>query len=136
MLVLLAFVAMMTYFVVRSVQTPLDLVTEKYYEAEIKYQDRIDDISNEKQMKDKVEIGLNNQQVEIQFPENIQSSDVKGKVKFYYAADSKKDKEFELDVKTGNKQLIDVSTLRGAYSIQIDWKYLDKTYYNEKKLFL
>ena len=39
---LIAFVGMLTYFAVRSVNTPLDLVTEKYYEEELKFQDKID----------------------------------------------------------------------------------------------
>lgn len=136
MLVLLAFIGMMTYFVVRSVQTPLDLVTEKYYEEEIQYQTRIEKISNDKKMVDKVVIGVKDQQLQITFPASIQKSEVGGNVKLYYAADQKKDQSFKIDIQEGNTQQIDVSKLSGAYSIQVDWTYKDKSYYTEQKLFL
>jgi hypothetical protein len=136
MIVLVAFIAMMTYFAVRSIQTPLDLVTEKYYDEEVKYQTRIDNISNDKQLTDKVKIGIENEHIQISFPTSIQSANVDGKIKLYYAADRNKDQEFKLNITENNMQRIDVSTLKGAYSVQIDWTYLDKSYYTEQKLFL
>ena len=56
MLLLLAFISMLMYFTIRSVNAPLPLVTEKYYEEEIKYQDKIDKISNSKTMNQQIDI--------------------------------------------------------------------------------
>ncbi len=136
MIVLLAFIAMMTYFAVRSIQTPLDLVTDKYYEEEVKYQTRIDHISNDKQMADNVKIRVENEYLQIIFPASILADRVNGTIKLYYAADRRKDQEFKLSIHEVNTQRIDVSKLNGAYSVQIEWSYLNKTYYTEQKLFL
>ena len=135
MLVLLAFVAMMMYFAVRSVRTPLDLVTEKYYEAELKYQDRIDQISNEQQLREKVKISVIDRMLTIEFPAAVVGAEVKGVVRLYYPADQHKDREVPLNLQGGNVQKIDVSALQGAYSIQVDWQYQDKSYYSEQKMF-
>lgn len=135
MLVLLAFVSMMVYFAVRSVQTPLDLVTEKYYEAELKYQDRIDQISNDQQLTEKVKISVVDRMLHIEFPSTVKGQEVKGVVKMYYPADQRKDREIPLNLQGSNAQQIDVSALQGAYSIQVDWTYLDKSFYTEQKMF-
>jgi len=134
-LVLVAFVAMMMYFAVRSIRTPLDLVTEKYYEAELKYQDRINQISNEQSLKEKVKISLADRTLHIVFPTEVKGPEVKGVVRMYYPADQHKDREVPIEVNEGNMQQIDVSALQGAYSIQVDWTYLDKAYYTEQKMF-
>lgn len=135
MLVLVAFVSMMIYFAVRSVKTSLPLVTEKYYEEEIKYQDKINKQQNESSLEQKLVISTQNNKLFITVPETYQASSVTGNVKLYFPADEKKDKEIPLNIVNGNIQEIDVTGLKGLYTVQVDWNYESKDYFTEKKIF-
>lgn len=135
MLVLVAFVSMMIYFAVRSVKTSLPLVTEKYYEEEIKYQDKINKQQNESSLEQKLVISSQNNKLLITVPETYQASSVTGNVKLYFPADEKKDKEIPLNIVNGNIQEIDVTGLKGLYTVQVDWNYESKDYFTEKKIF-
>ena len=135
MLVLIAFVSMMVYFAVRSVKTSLPLVTEKYYEEEIKYQDKIDKQQNEISLNDKLAISTQDNKLMITLPETYKASAVTGNVKLYFAADEKKDKDIPLNIVNGNAQEIDVTGIKGLYTVQVDWSYESKNYFTEKKIF-
>lgn len=133
-LVLAAFVSMMMYFAVRSVNTPLELVTEKYYEAEINYQDRLNDMYNVQALENKPEVKAVNNQLLIHFPKSILVES--GKVNLYYAANSAYDIEFPLQLNEQKEQAINLDGRRGAYRIQLSWTADGKNYFNETKLFL
>jgi hypothetical protein len=134
LLVLAAFIAMMTYFAVRSVNAPLELVTEKYYEAEIKYQDRINDITNANNLSIKPRITAQQGKLHVQFPPECKS--ITGTLNLYYAANSQYDKSFPIRVNASNQFDVDIQQRSGAYSIQLDWEENGTHYFTEEKLFL
>ena len=134
LLVLAAFVSMMVYFAVRSVNTPLELVTEKYYEAEINYQERLNDMNNVKALENKPEVKTLNGQLHIQFPASILVES--GKVNLYYAANSAQDLELPLQLNAQQNQIIELKDRHGAYRIQLSWTAAGKNYFTETKLFL
>lgn len=134
-LVLVAFVGMMMYFAVRSIQAPLDLVTEKYYEEELRYQDRIEQENNAQRLSEPVKVSLREGIVQIDFPASLNAVEIEGKVRMYCPSSKNRDREFPIRLDSGKQQRIDVSALRGAYSVQVDWKYRDQSYYAEQKLF-
>lgn len=134
LLVLAAFVSMMVYFAVRSVNTPLELVTEKYYEAEINYQDRLNDMKNAQALEYKPVVKAVNKKLLIQFPQSIHVES--GKLNLYYAANSAKDLELPLQLNEKKEQVIELNDRQGAYRVQISWTAQGKSYFNETKLFL
>jgi hypothetical protein len=134
LLVLAAFIAMMTYFAVRSVNAPLELVTEKYYEAEIKYQDRINDITNANNLLIKPRITAHQGKLHVQFPPK--SNRITGTLNLYYAANSLYDKSFPIHVNASNQFDVDIQHRSGAYRIQLDWEENGTHYFTEEKLFL
>lgn len=134
-LVLTAFVGMMVFFAVRSIQAPLDLVTEKYYEEELHYQDRIEQIANGKELAEPVRVSLQAGMVQIDFPPTLNAAGIQGKVRLYCPSGKRRDREYPISLVNGLSQQIDVSGLKGAYSVQVDWNYQDRSYYAEHKLF-
>lgn len=134
MFVLAAFVSMMMYFAVRSVNTPLELVTEKYYEAEINYQQRLNEMNNVQALENIPEVKAVNNQLFIRFPQSIPVKS--GKVNLYYAANSAYDIEFPLQLNEQKEQAINLDGRSGAYRIQLSWTADGKNYFNETKLFL
>lgn len=131
---LIAFVGMLTYFAVRSVNTPLDLVTEKYYEEELKFQDKIDQKTNSTALEKTVAIETNGGMMQVLFPKEL--SQISGDIKLYFAADKSKDQSIAIQTNADNGQTVDISKLHGAYTVQIHWNSSGVKYYTEKKLFL
>ena len=134
MLVLALFVAMMIYFAVRSVNTPLELVTDKYYEAEINYQDRINNTDNALALDEQPRVSTKDGYLIVQFPASMK--DANGTLKFYFAANSAQDKEYPIRLDANGTQQIDISKRHGAYRIQLSWTHDGKAYFSESKLFL
>lgn len=134
LLTLLAFVGMLTYFAVRSVNTPIDLVTEKYYEEELKFQDKIVEKANNTNLAQAVDIEAKEGMINILFPKSCQN--ITGDLELYFAADKSKDKKFEIKPNQENRQSIDISNLSGLYTLQINWKSGGVKFYTEKKIFL
>lgn len=134
MLVLLAFIGLMVYLIVRSSRASLPLVTEKYYEAELKYQDQIDKEHNEKTLVNKLEIDTLANKLKIILPTDFNVNEVSGNIKFYFPADDSKDKNLPLVFAENNIQEIDIKDLKGNYTIQVEWSYQGKSYYKEKKI--
>ncbi|MBL7765997.1 MAG: FixH family protein [Chitinophagaceae bacterium] len=136
MLTLTAFVGLMVYFAVRSVNTRIDLVTEQYYEAELDYQTRINNTSNNDTLSQKIKIESVNEKIRLVFPSYLQPKDVSGKITMYYAADRQRDKDFTVSLNEQGMQEIQTPGMRGAYTLLLDWKYQNQSYYSEQKIFL
>lgn len=135
MLLLLAFISMLMYFTIRSVNAPLPLVTEKYYEEELKYQDKIEKLSNAEKMKQQIDITASEGKLKIKVPDSLNVSEIKGNVKMYYPADEKRDRNIPLSIASGNTQEIDLEGIKGNYTIEVDWTYGDHHFLTEKKIF-
>ncbi|MBK7764515.1 MAG: FixH family protein [Bacteroidetes bacterium] len=136
MLVLILFIAMLSFMVWRSSKAKLDLVTDNYYEEELKYQDRIEHTANNDDLQEQVNIEKLEDNLIISFPDNISIQEVSGKVNLYFAANKANDKSFDLLLDQNHKQRIDIDNRSGNYTIQISWQYQNKTYFTEKKIFL
>ncbi len=134
MLVLTAFVAMLVYFAVKSSKAQLDLVTEKYYEEELKFQERIDKHNNENALTESVAISTDNGKLIIKFPQSDTSQSI-GFIKLYCPSNSKNDAQIPLQLNTEGEQYIDISDRKGMYAIQVDWTQNNTSYFKEKKLF-
>lgn len=134
MLALVLFIGMLSYMVYRSNKVQLDLVTDKYYEEEIRYQHRIDDRANADQLQHEVIIKKKEKDLRIAFPAGMEKDKIKGKVGFYFAADKNKDKEIALSPDDSLQQNISIAGMRGLYAIQVSWQYKGKSFYTEKKI--
>lgn len=135
MLVLVAFIAMLTYFVVKSSRANLDLVSEKYYEEEVNYQQRIDNTTNAKALNNDVQMNVENGFLVVRFPSQLSSKSISGNLKMYSPVGKKNDKSFAVN-STNGEYKIDVSQIQGKYSLQLDWTCEQQNYYSEQKIFL
>ena len=135
MLVLIAFISMMTYFVVKSSHQNLDLVSEKYYEEEIDYQNKINHISNSKALIADVNFEVINGILFLHFPLEFANKNITGNLKMYYAPNKNGDQIIFVNSSNGVFQ-VDVNKLKGRYSLQLDWACDNQNYFSEKKITL
>ena len=132
----LSFMAAMIFVVIRSKSYDHSLVMENYYEEDLKYQKRYDEISNA--LKDSTfhyHYLPNEQKLEIKF--SNQKNIIKGKLLFYRPSNSKLD--FELPLKLNADQTMEISTKNlalGRWRVKCNWKTGAKEYFKEIDLSL
>lgn len=118
--------------VVMSSRQKVDLVMENYYEEELTFQKKIDKIERTKSLTQPLLWGVNQEGVQLQFPENMNGKKIAGKVKFYCPSDNRKDKEFTINPVADLSQLIPATQLApGRYKLQVEWQADSDTYWNE-----
>ena len=125
------FIAFILYFVVNMIGNDKydhDLVTEEYYEQELKFQDEIDKLKNAKTLKQDITYNKTNEGLVIVFPNDLNIEDIKGKVFLYRP--SNKQLDFETSISLSKPQLLipDERLVDGRWNIIVDWQYNGKSY--------
>lgn len=120
--------------VYKSVTKNIDLVTDNYYEKELKYQEQIDKINNTNRLTEKLKIDFDGSNVLITYP-NLPGKLITGEISFYKPSDAKSD--FKIPVSAGNemKQVIEAAKLsKGMWKVQVNWAMDGSEYFNEEKI--
>ena len=133
---MILFVGVIATMVYVSVNTEFSLVADNYYEQELAYDDQIARIRNFEALAAQPEFTFNRaeQQIKLQFSEELVSAIKEGKVVFFRASGAKHDKVFELNFDEDNVFTTDVSKfLIGAWSLQLSFTDGAKEYYKEIK---
>ncbi|MGB0368633.1 MAG: FixH family protein [Flavobacteriales bacterium] len=127
-----SFVVFMLGMVTLAFQQDFDLVADDYYEQEIAYQGRIDQMNNAAEDRQKVAVTSNGESVQLAF--GATATDVS--VHFFRPSDDTMD--FLLEEENVELALnVPISRFRkGKYLVKIEWKLNGKTYYQEEGLFL
>ena len=130
-LAFIGFIGFILYFVIiASTDQKADhnLVTDEYYQEELKYQEEIDAQTNANSLNGKFEFKQTDEGLKIEIPENIRQHNTEGTVSFYRP--SNKQLDFDLSISLSNPHLLipDNRLLGGRWDIKIRWKHLDKDY--------
>ena len=123
------FVAIIITMVVVSMKQDVFLVSEDYYDKEVKYQTQIDKMQLTSDEKAIVVISKNTDHVQFDF------SDVpeKGEILFFRPSDATKD--FKVAVMKEKRQSLSKTNLeKGYWKMKISWSANGKDYYTEKSV--
>jgi hypothetical protein len=113
----------------------VQLVTENYYEKDLKYQQQIDKMNRTAALDEKTEIKFDGSIVEIIFPESFKYQNISGEVYFYRPSDKKKDFILPLSLSSELKQIIPVTRIdKGFWRIKLSWSSDGSEYYNERAI--
>ena len=121
--------------VYKSMTKNIDLVSNNYYEKELKYQEQINKINNTKTLKQGIKIESNGSAVIITYPG--ESNKVTGEISFYKPSDAKND--FKMNIESGSdlKQVISTEKLtKGLWKVKISWAMDGIDYFNEEKIMI
>jgi nitrogen fixation protein FixH len=134
---ILCFMGFILYFVITmsvNKEYSHDLVTEKYYQQELKYQDQIEAEKNSQTLDENISIKHTADGVIVSFPKNIDYKSIKGKVFLYRP--SNKQLDFEIPISISSKYLLvpEKRLLDGRWNINIFWKYKNKDYLFKEEL--
>jgi len=129
---IIAFVGFILYFVITMTtnnQYDHDLVTEKYYEKELSYQEKINASKNAQNLSEKIKLDKIVDGLMIKFPKELHGKSLKGKVFLYRPSDKQKDFEVSLSNIQNYLLVPDNRLLGGRWNISIEFASEDKNYF-------
>lgn len=121
--------------VYKSMTKNIDLVSQNYYEKELKYQEQINKINNTNSLQEGLIIEYNGNQIIINYPAD--KNNISGEISFYKPSDAKDD--FKVNVEPGSdmKQVFITEKLtKGLWKVQVNWVMDGKDYFNEEKVMI
>lgn len=127
-----SFVVFILFLVYMAVMQDFDLVADNYYEQEIAYQERIDQITNAKGDGQKVIISRGDEGYELSFSEKAEAV----KVHFFRPSDDTKDVLLEEASVESVMAVPSSQLIAGKYLVKVEWKANGKTYFQEENLFV
>jgi hypothetical protein len=131
----IVFALIMAYIVIFPFNQKVELVTDNYYEKEIKYQEQIDKQERTALLSESLSVTNDLKELKITFPPSYQN--VTGEILFYRPADAKKDFSLPISADSSGSQLIDISPLiPGYWKIKILWSMNGTHYYYEKNIMI
>ena len=136
-IVLVLFIAFIGNLVYKSSQVRIDLVSENYYDKEIKYQEQIEREKNSMSLQHDIHIIKNPDFVEIVYPLDFVGSQITGNIQFFKPDDASQD--YMLDIRSSdlNSQIINTRAFKsGWWEIKINWTYRNTDYYKTEKILL
>ena len=134
---IIAFIAFIMYFVITMSTDNTyshDLVTDKYYQEELNYQQEIDAEKNAKSLKEKVTIEKNSKGLKINFPENFIPKNIKGKVFLYRPSNKQLDFEIPISISKSYLLVPEQRLVDGRWNMKIFWKHKNTNYLIKKEL--
>jgi hypothetical protein len=129
------FVALIAFLVVSSMRQNVDLVAEDYYQQELQYQNRIDQTDAAMKSGYSPAIVVNDNQVNIVFPDTVRSLGITGEVVFYRPNNKALDytEKISLD-NAGKMSIAKTKFASGMYQAKVMWKSADQDYYYESTI--
>lgn len=135
--VYIAFVLIRLVIIAVSEKNSVDLVSDDYYEREVRYEQQMRAISHTQSLPESLRFSLINKNVRIVFPEYFRNRRVDGTILFFRPSDTKQDIKIPLRLNDSLQQDISVANLMNGYwKIQIDWKSDTTQFFQEFPLYL
>ncbi|WP_024742272.1 FixH family protein [Tenacibaculum maritimum] len=133
---IIGFIAFIMYFVI-TMSTGKDynhdLVSDKYYQKELEYQNNINAAKNAQALKERIKIKKTLEGIRIFFPASFKLEDIQGKVFLYRP--SNKQLDFEIPISFSKPYLLvpENRLLDGRWNITVSWNYKNKDYLYQKE---
>ena len=136
MLVYLAFIVGILILVYKSSSEKVDLVTENYYQQELKYEQKIDQAERAQSLSSPLRYEVNKNEISIFFPEEMKDKNISTEILLYYPADESKDSVYNLETSSGKLTIVLPEKDKGMYELKMDWKVDTTKYYSEHKVLI
>jgi nitrogen fixation protein FixH len=131
------FISFLITALVASRRQNHNMVSEKYYDLDLHYQQRMNAKNNIAANTEKIILTLKPGEENAFLTIIDREANPVGTVKLYRPSDNKKDTQLNLTLDSNGKMLIPVGKLdKGRWIIIVDWKENETPYYKEFNIFL
>ncbi len=115
-----------------SVSTDVDLVTEDYYEKELKYQQHIDLVKSTTALEQNIALEITPSSIIFRYPNLGSPSDYSGTVYFFRPSDQRGDFQQNITLDSAYSQTFSLTSMKqGFWRAKIFWTVNNKEYYTE-----
>lgn len=129
----ISFVALIGFMVTLCLKQNIELVSEDYYERELVFQDKINEMNNANALPENLSHLILPEGVQIQFPALFKNKKVSGEILFFRPADKSKDYSIPIQLNSDAEQVIDAKYLsKGMYKMKVSWSADDISYFTEE----
>lgn len=111
-----------------------DMVTENYYNQELEFEKEMNKQKNAQNLEEDIAWRHADDGLVISFPENMNPSDITGKVFLYRPSNKQLDFEIAISLSDHNLLIPDKSLLGGRWNIKVDWQYKGDSYIFKKDI--
>lgn len=129
-LVFVGFVVLVIAMVIFSMKQEFHMVEENYYEEEIAYQGKMEEIRNGNNWKGVISVKQEDGNLALQFEG---AEKVKGKIQFYRPADA----DLDFFVPISEEINIPIEKFKaGNWKVSFNWEADEKKYFKEEQIFI
>ena len=114
-----------------------DLITANYYEEEIKFQGRLDQLNRAAQLSEQVRITYDSarQSISISLPTGQLAAQTVGRIQLYRPSATGLDRMVQLQLDDNGLQTLDAAALLpGLWKIRVQWTAQSQDYFTDKSL--
>jgi hypothetical protein len=131
------FVLLIAAMVAIAMSNRVDLVTDKYYDRGIAYQERINSLRRTAARDEKALVSISPEELTIKFPRRRRDAALAGTITMYRPADKTRDVVLRVNADNTGVQHIGTRLLdRGLWKLQISWHEGDQDYYTEQPVMI
>ena len=133
----IAFISFIMYFVIlmsTNKKIESDLVTENYYGQELEFENDLNKQRNAQALKENITWKHIPEGLMINFPKDMNPTDITGKVFLYRPSNKQLDFESSISLSEHNLLIPDKRLLDGRWNIKIDWEYKGNSYVYKKEI--
>jgi hypothetical protein len=115
-----------------SMNREIDLVSDDYYQKELRHQEQIDIEQRSKDLPEHPTISVLSTGVVVKLPRMFSAANTSGVLTFYRPADRHKDFTVALHLDTASTQVISTTSLqKGLWKLKVRWSQHDQAFYHE-----
>jgi len=110
----------------------VDVVTDNYYEKELKYQEQLDRVNRTRALRDTIKMENTGAALNIVFPNIPDKPSPKDFILLYRPSDNEKDVRIPVAADTSKKQSVSIERLdRGYWKLQVNWTSGGREFFHE-----
>ncbi|OBX25611.1 FixH protein [Gelidibacter algens] len=136
-LAFIGFISFILYFVISMTinkKYEHDMVTENYYKQELQFENELNKQRNAQALEEDITYTRADNGIVITFPENMNPSDITGKVFLYRPSSKQLDFESIISLSDHNLLIPDKRLVGGRWNIKVDWQYNGNSYIFKKDI--
>ncbi|CAN5549690.1 hypothetical protein BH10BAC2_BH10BAC2_40420 [soil metagenome] len=130
-IVFVAFTVLIGTLVYKAINAQYDLVSEEYYQDELKYEDHITAVKNTTKLSS-VTIQQNAGSIIVTLPKEMNGYKVDGNAWFYYKTNAANDRKQVFSTSDGTTSFTKQGLPKGNVLLKLNWKSGNEDYYVEK----
>ena len=133
----LLFVGGVVFMVYVSMSQKVDLVSDRYYDQGLKYQERIRAQERALRMDGGVRVSVSGPSIRLQFPARLSADKISGTVMLYRPADRRSDRAVAITPDAALSQTIPMAGAEeGLWRVQVFWRVGNEDCYNEEPVMI